>query len=137
MPTDVRRWIAPDISTPLTSTDYFAGRDPALQAVEQFTPEPGFESVAGNLVKLDAGLGTIERLYYQRKTDPLWAGESTEQAMQHIGSQLVSRKSYRDALIVFTMNHADYPGSIESALQTVEAAAASNPRDPGLDDLAR
>jgi hypothetical protein len=88
-------------------------------------------------VKLDAGLGTIERLYYQRKTDPLWAGESTEQAMQHIGSQLVSRKSYRDALIVFTINHADYPRSIESALQTVEAAAASNPRDPGLDDLAR
>jgi hypothetical protein len=58
--------------------------------------------------------------------------------MQHIGSQLVSRKSYRDALIVFTINHEDYPGSIQSALQTVQAAAeASNPRDPGLDDLVR
>jgi hypothetical protein len=137
MPPDVRRWIAPDISTSLTSTDYFAARDPALQAVEEFTPEPGFESVAGNLVTLGAGLGTIERLYYQRKTDPLWADESTEQAMQHIGSQLVSRKSYRDALIVFTINHQDYPGSIQSALQSVQAAAAPNPRDPGLDDLLR
>jgi len=137
MPRDLRRSIAPDISTSLASTDYFAGRDPALQAVEQFTPEPGFESVAGNLVKLDAGLGTIVRLYYQRKTDPLWAGESTEQAMQRIGSQLVSRKSYRDALVVFTINHEDYPGSIQSALQTVQAAEAANPRDPGLGDLAR
>jgi len=137
MPTDVRRWIAPDISTPLTSTDYFAARDPALQAVEQFTPEPGFESVAGKLVTLGAGLGTIERLYYQRKTDPLWAGESTEQAMQHIGSQLVSRKSYRDALVVFTINHEEYPGSIQTALQTVQAAEAANPQEPGLDDLAR
>ncbi|HEX8782744.1 MAG TPA: hypothetical protein VF764_05200 [Steroidobacteraceae bacterium] len=137
LPGNVRRWIAPDIASTLTSTDYFAGRDPALQAIERFTPEPGFESVAGNLVQLGAGLGTIERLYYQRKTDPLWAGESTEQAMQHIGSQLVSRKSYRDALIVFTINHMDYPGSIGGALQTVQSAEASNPRDPGLEDLAR
>ena len=137
MPRDSRRSIAPDISTTLTSTDYFAGRDPALQAVRQFTQERGFESVAGNLVQLGAGLGTIVRLYYQRKTDPLWAGESTEQAMQQIASQLVSRKSYQDALVVFTINHRDYPGSIRSAMQTVEAAAALNPHDAGLDDLGR
>lgn len=135
MPRDSRRWIAPDVRTALTSTDYFAGRDPALQAVRDFTPSPGFESVADNLVHLGAGLETIVRLYYQRKTDPLWGGESTEQAMQEIGSRLVARKSYRDALIVFTINHADYPGSIRSALQTVQAAATLSPHDAGLEDL--
>ena len=137
MPRDSRRWIAPDIPTTLTSTDYFAGRDPALEAIRQFTPKPGFESVAGKLVQVGAGLGTIERLYYQRRTDPLWSGESTERAMQHIGSQLVSRKSYRDALMVFAINHKDYPGSIRSALQTVHGAQVLNPHDAGLDDLGR
>ena len=30
---DNRLWIAPDVPVPLSSTDYFAGRDPALDAV--------------------------------------------------------------------------------------------------------
>lgn len=89
-------------------------------------PRLAFHRLPLQLYRFSDGLYVI----YQRKTDPLWAGESTEQAMQHIGSQLVSRKSYRDALIVFTINHMDYPGSIGSALQTVKTAEASNPHDP-------
>jgi hypothetical protein len=31
-PDDTRPWIAPDVSVPVLSTDYFANRDPALEA---------------------------------------------------------------------------------------------------------
>ena len=136
-PSPSRAWIAPDIPVALTSADYFAGRDPALRSIGQFTLEPRFESVVENLVQLGAGRGTIVRLYYRRKTDPLWASESTEESMQHIGAQLVAKKSYSEALLVFAINRKDYPDSLQSALQTVEAARALNPQDTGLADLLR
>jgi hypothetical protein len=136
-PNASRPWIAPDISTELTSGDYFAGHDPSLQAVIEFSRAGGFENVLASLVRLGTGIGTVERLYYQRKTDPLWVSESTEQAMQHIGVQLLGMKSYRDALIVFAINHQDYPDSVVTALQAVQAAQAASPGEAGLHDLAR
>ncbi|HKQ53744.1 MAG TPA: hypothetical protein VJT74_15315 [Pyrinomonadaceae bacterium] len=34
-PYDTRRWIAPDVPVALSSADYFADRDPALDAVRE------------------------------------------------------------------------------------------------------
>jgi hypothetical protein len=135
-PAGTRPWITPDIPVTLTSADYFSGRDPAVEAITQFPGDTRFESVLTNLLGRGASRSTIERLYYQRKTDPHWAAESTEEPMQHIGKQLVSSGSYSDALLVFAINYQDYPRSIQSALATVQAARASHPEDPGLAGLA-
>jgi hypothetical protein len=97
----------------------------------------GFEAVLKNLLARGAGRSTIERLYYQRKTDPLWASESTEEPMQRIGAQLVASGSYDDALLVFAINQSEYPQSIHSDLETVQAASASHPGDPALASLRR
>ncbi len=136
MPGPARRSIAPDIQSPLSSADYFAGRDPAMDTIVRFPEVTQFGDVLGHLLRVGAGTNTIERLYYQRKTDPLWADKSTEQSMQRIGAQLVSAKSYKDALLVFEINFRDYPSSLLSALQTVREAQASNRHDAGLDELA-
>jgi hypothetical protein len=135
MPGASRPWIAPDIATPLSSADYFAGRDPALDAILHFPSRAEFGDILEYLAANGAGLGTIERLYYQHKTDPLWAGDSTEAAMQRVGAQLVAARSYRDALTVFEINFAEYPTSLADALQTVHAAQAASPHDDGLDGL--
>ena len=37
---DTRPWIAPEIAAPLTVGAYSAGRDPALEAIERFLPQP-------------------------------------------------------------------------------------------------
>lgn len=132
-----RPWISPDIPTALASGDYFAGRDPALEIITQFPRVSRFEPVLKTLLARGAGRSTIERLYYQRKTDPLSASESTEEPMQRIGAQLVASGSYDNALLVFAINQSEYPESIHGALETVQVASASHPGDTGLASLRR
>jgi len=45
-PRDARRWIEPEIPAPLSSSDYAAGRDPALEAIRKTiqTASGGFRS---------------------------------------------------------------------------------------------
>jgi len=135
-PDESRPSIAPDISTPLSSADYFAGRDPAMDAILQFPKPTDLGAVLENLLSMGAGLNTIERLYYQHKTDPVWADESTEQPMQRVGADLLSRRSYKDALTIFEINFMDYPGSLSGALEAAHAAQALNPGDAGVNNLA-
>ena len=40
-PRDARPWITPDIPAPITSADFFAHRDPALEAIRAYEPERG------------------------------------------------------------------------------------------------
>ncbi len=44
-PEDTRRWILPDVPVSLTHRDYFDGRDPAVEAILSYQPEP-IEEVA-------------------------------------------------------------------------------------------
>ena len=39
-PRDTRPWIAPQIAAPLTVEAYAAGRDPALEAIAHYVPQP-------------------------------------------------------------------------------------------------
>jgi hypothetical protein len=129
-----RPWIAPDISATVSSDDYFANRDPAMNAVLSFPTQTAFGDVLENLVQAGAGLKSIVRLYYQHKTDAAWAGESTEQAMQRLGTHFLSTKSYGEALLIFKLNLKDYPGSLLAAIQATQQAQASDPNDGGLAD---
>jgi hypothetical protein len=135
MPTASRKWIAPDIATPLTSADYFSGRDPALAAILRFPQSGTFGDVVEALIAAGAGLDTVERLYYQHKTDPLLASSSTEQPMQRIGAILLERKRYNDALLIFEINYHDYPRSISSALQIARSTQKTAQRNDDLDNL--
>ncbi len=56
--------------------------------------------------------------------------------MQRLGAHLVSTKAYREALLIFKINFRDYPASLSAALQTVQKARESDPRDQALADLA-
>lgn len=134
-PDPSRPWIAPDIPATPSSGDYFAGLDPAMDAILRFPDPAAFTDVLENVVRAGGGIESILRLYYQHKTDAAWADESTEQAMQHLGTYLVSTKAYREALVVFTINFGDYPASLSAALQTVQKARESDPHNQHLADL--
>lgn len=136
-PDESRPWIAPDVSAAVSSDDYFAGRDPAMKAILSFPAQTAFGDVLENLVQAGAGLKSTVRLYYQHKTDAAWADESTQQAMQRVGTLLLLNKSYDEALLVFKLNFRDYPGSLSAALQAAQAAQKSDPTNRGLADLVR
>jgi len=131
-----RPWIAPDIPAAASSADYFAGRDPAMDAVLRFPNQTALGDILENVVRAGGGIESIMRLYYRHKTDAVWADESTEQAMQRLGAYMVSTKAYREALVTFKINFRDYPASLSAALQTVQKAQASEPQNQPLQDLA-
>lgn len=130
-----RPWLAPDLSVPVASADYFSGRDPAWDAIRRFPTDTAFGSLLENVIRAGGGLDAISRLYYRRKTDAVWAGQSTEQAMQRVGVLLVARRAYADAGVVFRINVRDYPKSLAAAIAGVREAQTANPRDAGLNAL--
>lgn len=130
-----RAAFAPDLTVAANSADYFGGRDAAMATVLQFPPGDSFGDVLENLSHAGAGMRTMLRLYYQHKTDPRWANESTEAAMQQLGKGFLARKAYDDALLVFRINARDYPASLETALANARAAQASAPEDTGIGKL--
>jgi hypothetical protein len=45
--------------------------DPALEAANRFPQQSGLADILENVLKSGGGLGSIQRLYTQRKTDPI------------------------------------------------------------------
>lgn len=130
-----RPWLAPDLPLPDSSAAYFAGHDPALDLVARFQPGNDFGSLLSAVVRGGGGTDGIVRLYYQRKNDPLWAGEPTEKALEALGELLISRHEYETALLVFQVNAQDYPRSLSSAIAAVDRAAKARPGDQDLAKL--
>jgi hypothetical protein len=135
-PNEHRPSIAPDIAVAETSADYFAGKDPVMAAVLGFPPRTAFADVLVNLVDAGAGSSSIVRLYYQHKTDPAWAAESTEAAVRGAGAAFLARKAWDDAFLMFAVNARDYPASLPLAAEMVAAAAKADPNNEDLKRLA-
>jgi hypothetical protein len=136
-PDETRPWIAPDIAVADTSVDYFSGNDADMAAVLAFPSQTAFADVLANLIRAGAGGRALLRLYYQRKTDPEWARENTERAMQDAGAAFLDRKSYDDAFLMFAVNARDYPASVMTAVDAVDAAQKAAPNDDDLKRLAK
>jgi hypothetical protein len=132
-----RPWIAPDLPAAISSSDYFGGKDPAMAAVLRFAPPADFAGLLAGLVRGGASSDAVLRLYYQHKTDPVWAAATTEPAMQRAGEAFLARKSYDDAFLMFAVNSRDYPGSRLRAAGAVESAMKGDPANGDLQRLTK
>ncbi|MFN8582936.1 MAG: hypothetical protein U0163_18425 [Gemmatimonadaceae bacterium] len=76
-PRDNRPWIAPGVAAPLTFAAYAAGRDPALEAVARFVPQPSLvESLKPLLTALDS-VATIRAIAtFRANPDNAWLDPS-------------------------------------------------------------
>jgi hypothetical protein len=126
-----RTSIAPDIQTPLSSKDYFDGRDRALEAASQFPQRLSFGDLLEKILSSGGGLASVQRLYYQRK----WAGDSTKEGIQRLGVYFISGKSYQAAFAAFALNFRDYPDSLATAIEAAQTARSQDPNDKALADL--
>jgi hypothetical protein len=132
-----RPWIAPDLPVAISSGDYFAGKDPVVAEVQRFPPQTDFAAVLVNLVRAGGGGQSVLRLYYQHKTDAVWAAEGTEAAMQGAGAAFLARKAYDDAFLMFAVNSRDYPESRLLAARSVDSALKVEPDSEGLKGVAK
>jgi hypothetical protein len=132
-----RPWIAPDIAAQESSQDFLAGKDSSLEAILRFPADSSFGDVLTNVAREGGGIESMLRLYYRHKTDPRFASESTQDAMQRLGAYFVSRKLYKEALLAFQINARDYPDSLTAALRIVNEVRSKDPQDDHLADFAK
>lgn len=144
-PRDNRQWTAPELAAELTSQDYRAGRDPALQAVLEYKPGSSFAEMI-SAASTPKDLADFVVKYKAFKTDSKHRFVNTEAAMNRFGYSLLQAKRVGDAIEVFRLNTEAYPASAnvydslgdaleaagrrEEAIKSFEKALSINPNYP-------
>lgn len=109
-PRDTRKWKAPHIAADLTFEDHRNGRDPAMEAIMLYKPQPTLRDIVNeSRAKLDVA-GFIAR-YKVFKADPAHKYEDTETVLNQVGHYLLGNKQNEHALAIFKMNAAENPNS--------------------------
>ncbi|HEV7645344.1 MAG TPA: tetratricopeptide repeat protein [Pyrinomonadaceae bacterium] len=150
-PRDDRTWTAPEIAVELSSADYRAGRDPALQAVIDYGPGASFADLQA--IALSGGdISEFIAKYRAYKSDPKHRFVETQAPMNRFGYFLLQQKRNDDALKIFKLNVEGYPnsanvydslgdafqavGNKEEAIKSYEKALKIDPTYPSsLDQL--
>jgi hypothetical protein len=114
MPGDDSPWKAPLVAAELTSEDYRANRDPAMQAILNYRPRPPLEDTMLDIF-LKQGMEAAIRHYREFKADPLNAYANHVRALRLVGRRLMNlHKRFADAIEVFKFNVAEHPQSDEA-----------------------
>jgi hypothetical protein len=109
-PTDTRRWIAPQLAAELSSEDYRANRDRAMEAILNYRPERSLRSMMLDALasgRLDGALQT----YREFKSNALHKFVDTEPELRRVGYRLFEMNRPNDALEIFKLNVAEHPRS--------------------------
>lgn len=136
-PADDRAATLPHLFVEMSSADYFAGRDPVLDAVIRYRP-------LAELVR--EALPNATDVYRRFKADPTHRHLSTEAEINALGYALLREDRVDDALLVLSLNAESYPQSANAhdslaevllkkgrraeALQHLEKALQLEPRNP-------
>jgi hypothetical protein len=110
-PRDDRPWIGPQITAELSLDDYRNNRDPALDAILNFSPSKSLsEHLQEALMSEDRDLAV--KRYHEFKSDPVNTYAYTEREMDNLGFRLVDQGRPEDAMLVFQLNMESYPRSV-------------------------
>ena len=109
-PWDNRQWTAPDVAAELTSADYRANVDPALNAVMAYQAEtPIAERMARELSK--GSIPEALRRYREYMADPRHAYANEEMELNALGYRLLGAGRHDQALAVLELNASEHPQS--------------------------
>jgi tetratricopeptide (TPR) repeat protein len=109
-PRDERKWTAPEIAVDISSSDYFSGRDPVIQAVIDYKPGNTISELIKSATERDS-LGDFAERYRKIKADPQSKYVDSEAAINRLGYDLLARKRTADAVEIFKLNVEFYPSS--------------------------
>jgi len=124
-PADDRVATLPHISVDVTSADYFAGRDPVVEAVLRYQP-------LSKIVSAALPKGTAAEEYRRFKSDPAYTNLSTESEINSLGYSLLREQRTADALTVLRLNVESYPASANAHDSLAEALLAQGKRDEAI-----
>lgn len=135
-PRDDRVWTAPQIAAELTSADYCANRDPALEAILNYTPggtiaELTAEALAAN------DLTEFLKKYRQFKASPANFYVHTGRTINAFGYQLLERNRLDDAITVFKLNTEAYPDSANAFDSLAEGYGRRGQREDAIKNYER
>jgi hypothetical protein len=132
VPWDNRPWIRPHVAARLSSSDWFAGRDPALTAALGMS---SYRTLAERLREA-WGRGGAQaaraELNAYRKEHPDFHGETTESDVNRFGYELLLGGKESDAIEVFRWNTQDYPDRWNVWDSLGEAYAKSGDREKAI-----
>jgi hypothetical protein len=103
-PADERLWIAPHIAADLSSADDRAGRDPALEAVLAYVPEPSLSEILRG-----AGPGGAAEAYAKWRSKHKYL--SGEDEIRDLAVSLFREKKNAEALAMFELAATAHPQS--------------------------
>jgi hypothetical protein len=130
-PRDRREFLAPAIYTPLTSADYRANVDPALQAIRTRTTAP---SIAGRVEAAVQHGDTLvaARLLAEARADVANRFRSPEADVNALGYRLLNAQRVREAIAVFRLNTREFPRSANVWDSLGEALIVAGQREAGV-----
>jgi hypothetical protein len=130
-PRDNRPWTAPELAADLTSQDYRAGRDPALQAVLDYSAGSSFAEIIGAANGQKDSTEFVAR-YKAFKNDPKHRYVDTEGPMNRLGYNLLQANRVAEAIDVFKLNVEAYPNSANVYDSLGDALAAAGRKEEAI-----
>jgi hypothetical protein len=130
-PLDQRDFVPPDIYTPLTSSDYRSGNDPALAAI--LSPAPATAALASIQSAIENGdIDRAERILEAARNDVANHFQSFEADLNSLGYRLLGEHRAEVAIAVFELNTRAYPESANTFDSLGEALATVGLRDEAV-----
>jgi tetratricopeptide (TPR) repeat protein len=128
-PRDTRPWVPPHLAAELTSADYAANHDPALQAILDYKPQPPLEDLMLEVLLKENVEAAIKR-YREFNADSLNAYANTQWSLRLVGRRLMNaHKRFDDAIEIFKLNLAERPRSDESLFLLADAYERAGKKD--------
>jgi tetratricopeptide (TPR) repeat protein len=119
-PRDTRKWTAPQIAAELTSADYKANIDPAMNAILKFVPGMGLIDQLTTALK-SGGYEAASKAYQAFRRDPAHAYVETEADLNRLGYTLLQDGKTDDAIAIFRLNVEAFPQSANTYDSLAEA----------------
>ncbi len=135
-PRDDRMWTAPQVAAEMTAADYRANRDPALEAILNYTPGGTIDELIAEALAAN-DLTAFLRKYRQFKTSPANFYVHTGRTINAFGYQLLERNRLDDALTVFKLNTEAYPDSANAFDSLAEAYGRRGQREEAIKNYER
>ncbi|MGH7597806.1 MAG: tetratricopeptide repeat protein [bacterium] len=144
-PRDTREWTAPQIAVEMTFDDYRNNRDPVMETILKYTPQPSLtERLKALFVNGNAQEARKQAFSY--RADPRNRFDNVEDKINRLGYELMNERNPDAALEVFRLNVELYPksancydslaecywkrGDLPAAIQHYEKAIALDPNGP-------
>jgi len=133
-PWDTRQWTAPQITAELSSADYAAGRDPAIEAALNYTVRKPLADLLNDALDT-GGIDLAEKRFREFDSDPLNKYAYVEDALLNVGQRLLNEKKPADALKLFQIDKEKNPASFRAYFAIGAAYSEMGNKQPAIENL--